>query len=160
PDSVVENIIAIKISSDECKEGFILDGYPRNIKQANSLDKIKKIDLVVNFEVSEEILIKRISGRFSCKNCGSIYNIYSKPTIRQGFCDKCGSINFEKRSDDSEEVTNNRLKVYRELTLPLIELYSKNNLLISIPSIKSAPLVFEELIEVVKSNSKKIFKNG
>jgi adenylate kinase len=130
--------------------GFILDGFPRNINQANILDSMlvkieKSIEKVFNFEVDDEILVKRILGRYSCKECGSIYNNYFKPTVKSGVCDKCGSTNFESRKDDNEESLKNRLSVYHKSTFPLVEFYQKKHLLISIDGLKSSSLIFEEL---------------
>lgn len=152
PDEVVINIIKKQVLEGDCNQGFILDGFPRNIEQAIELDKMlslinKKIDIVFNFEVPEEILIKRIAGRFFCKGCGVLYNRYFKLPKVADVCDECKSSHFESRDDDNEETVNNRLKIYHDSTVPLIEFYRKNNLLISIAAIKSAPLIFEELIE-------------
>jgi len=159
PDEVVVNIIKNRITQSDCQAGFILDGFPRNMSQAVTLDSMlaslgKKIEKVFNFEVSEEILVKRISGRFSCKNCGAVYNRYFKLPAKENTCDDCGSNQFESRSDDNEETVKNRLKVYRESTFELIEYYQKKHLLVFIASIKSAPLVFEELLNTINSPKK------
>lgn len=154
PDEVVVGIIKNRITKSDCQKGFILDGFPRNVNQANTLDEMlsslgKKIDQVFNFDVNEEILIKRISGRFSCKGCGAVYNRYFKLPAKEGVCDNCGSNNFESRADDNEATVKNRLKVYHESTFALIEHYKKKNLLVSLDAVKSAPLVFEELIKAI-----------
>lgn len=159
PDEVVIGIIKNRIGQKDCVAGFILDGFPRNANQAVTLDEMlsslnKKIDKVFNFEVGEEILIKRISGRFSCKKCGAVYNRYFKLPRHDEVCDGCGSTQFESRSDDNEATVKNRLKVYHESTFALIEFYQKNNLLVVIDAIKSAPLVFEELIASIKNSPK------
>ena len=156
PDEVVVGIIKNRITKADCAKGFILDGFPRNVSQAVTLESMltslsKKIDRVFNFEVSEDILIKRIAGRFSCKKCGSVYNRYFKLPAQEGVCDNCGSTEFESRSDDNEATVKNRLKVYHESTFALIEFYQKNNLLVSIRAIESAPLVFEALITSIKN---------
>jgi adenylate kinase len=160
PDEVVVGIVRNRIVEADCQNGFILDGFPRNMNQAIILDEMlssfsRKIDLVFNFEASEEILVKRISGRFSCKECGEIYNHYSKPTVEEGVCDNCESRQFESRSDDDEITVKNRLKVYHESTFELIEYYKKKDLLLSVDAIKSAPLVFKELTEIVSKHSSK-----
>jgi adenylate kinase len=157
PDEVVIGIIKNRIAQKDCVAGFILDGFPRNVNQAISLNEMlaslaKKIDLVFNFDVSEETLIKRISGRFSCKDCGSVYNRYFKLPTKEGVCDNCGSTHFHSRSDDNEATVKNRLKVYHESTFALIEFYQKNNLLVSIAAVKSAPLVFEALLDAIKKS--------
>lgn len=154
PDEVVVGIIKNRITQTDCQKGFILDGFPRNMAQAVVLDEMlsslsKKIEIVFNFDVSEEILIKRIAGRFSCKGCGAVYNRYFKLPKQEGVCDSCGSNQFESRSDDNEATVKNRLKVYHESTFELIGYYEKKNLLVSIEAVKSAPLVFEELIKAI-----------
>ncbi len=156
PDEVVVDIIKNRIVKLDCDKGFILDGFPRNLTQALILDEMlselnKRIDRVFNFDVSEEVLIKRISGRFSCKKCGTVYNRYFRQPAKEGVCDNCGSIEFESRNDDNEATVKNRLKVYRESTFALIQFYQKNNLLVSVAAIESAPLIFEGLIKSMKT---------
>lgn len=150
PDEVVVGIIKNRITQSDCQKGFILDGFPRNIPQAQVLESMltslgKKIDIVFNFEVDEETLIKRISGRFSCKKCGTVFNRYFKLPAKEGVCDSCNSDQFESRADDNEATVKNRLKVYGESTFELIGFYQKKNLLVAISAIKGAPLIFEEL---------------
>ena len=149
-DDVVIKIIEEKIATKSCEKGFILDGFPRNINQALKLEEMldknnKKIDKVFNFDVEENILIKRIAGRYTCKKCSTVYNSYFKPTFKEGECDNCGSNEFENRSDDNEVTVKNRLKVYKESSFPLIEYYKKKHLLVSIDALKISPLVFEDL---------------
>lgn len=155
PNEVVVGIVTNRISHHDCDNGFILDGFPRNIAQAEVLEGIRKIDLVVDFEADEDILVKRIAGRFTCHECGSVYNRYFKLPTKEGVCDKCGSTDFVSRNDDREETVKKRLKVYHDATFPLIQFYQKKNLLVSIQSVKGAPLVFEELIEAVRNFQKK-----
>jgi adenylate kinase len=149
-DEVVIEIIKEKIATKSCERGFILDGFPRNINQAIKLEEMleksnKEITKVFNFNIEESILIKRIAGRYTCKNCSAVYNRYFKPTIKEGECDNCGSNELENRSDDNEETVKNRLKVYKESSFPLIEYYKKKHLLVSINALKMSTLVFEEL---------------
>jgi adenylate kinase len=155
PDEVVVNIVVNRLKKEDCEGGFILDGFPRNISQAEMLQAIKKIDVAINFQADESELVKRISGRFSCAKCGSVYNRYFHPTLKDGVCDKCGSTDFLSRDDDNEATVKNRLEVYQKSTFPLIQFYQKNNLLVSIQSVKGAPLVFEALIEAINLFSKK-----
>lgn len=155
PDEVVIGIIKNRIIEDDCNNGFILDGFPRNISQAMALDEMllgldKKLTKVVNFEVDEDILVKRITGRYSCKNCNAPYNKYFKEPKTPGICDVCGSSEFINRADDNEDTLRSRLKVYNDSAKDLIEHYKKNNLLISIKAVKSVPLIFEELLNAVK----------
>ncbi len=161
PDEVVVDIIKNRIAEVDCQKGFILDGFPRNMNQAVVLDlmlssAVKKIDVVFNFEVDEEALIKRISGRFSCKKCGAVYNRYFRLPRKEGVCDNCESAQFESREDDNESTVKNRLKVYHDSTAELIKYYEKKNLLCSIDAIKSVPLVFDRLVEVVQNFPKSI----
>lgn len=155
PDEVVVGIIKNRILQDDCKNGFILDGFPRNINQAIVLDEMltklgKKIDKVFDFEVAEGVLVKRISGRFSCKSCGTVYNRFFKMPKKEGVCDNCGSTQFESRADDNEATVKNRLLVYHESTFELIAFYQKKNLLFKINAVKILPLVFEEIVEKAK----------
>jgi adenylate kinase len=161
PDEVVVGIIKNRIVKDDCQNGFILDGFPRNINQALVLDSTlqsleKKIDIVFNFEVNEDILVKRISGRFSCKDCGAVYNRYFRQPTQEGVCDNCKSDKFESREDDNESTVKNRLTVYQNSTAELIGYYEKKNLLCSIDAIKSVPLVFGGLIDAISKISQKI----
>ncbi len=149
-DEVVIEIIKEKIITKSCEKGFILDGFPRNINQAQKLEEMldknnKKIDKVFNFDAEEDVLIKRIAGRYTCKKCNTVYNRYFKPTQKEGECDKCGSNELENRSDDNEVTVKNRLKVYKESSFPLIEYYKKKHLLVSINALKISTLIFEDL---------------
>ena len=154
PDNLVVDIIKLRLSKTDCEKGFIVDGFPRNINQAIVFDNMlnnlgKNINLAINFEVAENVLIKRISGRFSCKDCGTVYNRFFKQTKKENVCDNCGSNNFESRVDDNEATVKNRLKVYHESTADLVGYYKKKNLLISLDAVKNSPLVFEELLKAV-----------
>ena len=113
---------------DVNKEGFLLDGFPRTLKQAKALSKITDITLFLLFEIREELLMKRIIGRFSCQNCGQIYNKYTSPPKKEGICDNCGSdIAFEHRSDDNEEAVKRRTMEYQKYSEPIIEYYRNKN---------------------------------
>ena len=149
-DDIVIDIIKNKLTSPECRNGFLLDGFPRNAEQAiilnNVLSKIgKKIDIVFSFEIDEGVLLDRIQGRFSCKKCNTTYNKLFKNTKFEGICDVCGSSDFQSRVDDNEQVLRNRLDVYRKSNLKIIEFYQKNNLIISIDALKSISSVFDDL---------------
>jgi len=154
PDEIIVAIIKRRIAEIDCVQGFILDGFPRNFDQAEILERMlsdvsKKIDLVVNIEVDNEILIKRISGRFSCKKCGTVYNHFFSQTKVKNICDKCGNHEFDSRSDDNEETVKNRLKVYNQNTEVLIDLYRKKGLIYSVDGLKNIALVNLEINKAV-----------
>ncbi len=150
PDQVVVDIIKKRISQADCNSGFILDGFPRNLKQAQILEQMllavsKEINLVVNIEVDEEVLVQRIAGRFTCKKCGTVYNQFFNQTKAKNICDKCNSSEFESRSDDNEETVRNRLKVYNQNTKELIEFYRKKDLIYSVNGLKNIALVNSDI---------------
>lgn len=122
PDEIVIEILKEKIGKPSSKNGFILDGYPRTIKQAKALDNIEKIDAVIRLVVPEWVIIERLSNRRICKKCGAVYNIkYLRPK-REGVCDVCGG-ELHQREDDKPEVIRERLRVYEVQTQPLISYY-------------------------------------
>ena len=136
PDEVVIDMEADRLSKDDVKQnGFILDGFPRTLPQAKALSEITQVDLLLLLEVSRDVIKKRILGRFSCNECGEIYNKYTlPPKIEKGedqwICDKCGAeIKFEQRSDDTEETLKNRLDAYEKNAKPIIKYYKKKKLL-------------------------------
>ena len=147
-------IIKKRISQSDSKNGFILDGFPRNIEQATFLDLMlnvmdKKINVVINIRVDEDILIKRISGRFSCKDCGMVYNRFFNKVKKEGFCDKCGSSDFETRADDNVETLIKRLKIYNHNNEEIISFYTKKSLIYSIDGVKDIPLVSLEINNII-----------
>ncbi len=123
PDEIVIEILKEEIDKPSSKNGFILDGYPRTVEQANALDKIEEIDAVIRLVVPEWVIVERLSSRRICKNCGAVYNIrYLKPK-REGICDVCGG-DLYQREDDKPEVIKERLRVYEVQTQPLLSYYS------------------------------------
>jgi len=159
PDQIVLDIVKNRVAQNDCQKGFILDGFPRNLNQAIMLEESlasinKKISLALDFQVEDEVVIKRISGRFFCKKCGAIYNHHFKQTKKSDTCDECESTEFSSREDDKEETVRNRLKVYHEATAGLIEFYRKNNLIYSLNALKNSALLFEEALAVVKNTNK------
>ena len=123
PDDVVIGIIKERLAADDCKNGFVLDGFPRTVVQAEALEKMGvDIDLVISIEVSDEDIVKRMSGRRVCGSCGSSYHILYKPSKNGEQCDKCGS-DLGIRADDKPEVVLDRLNVYHSLTEPLKDFY-------------------------------------
>lgn len=133
PDEVVAGIVKERLSGNDCKKGFVLDGFPRTIIQADALKKAlaeagKVIDVVLNIGVSEGELINRLTGRRSCKNCGKIYHTVFNPPEKENVCDVCGGMLYQ-RGDDTVETVENRLKVYCKQTAPLINYYQKEGIL-------------------------------
>ena len=149
PSSLVNEMVATTLVKNEYSSGCILDGYPRNIDQAEFLDiRFPELDLkVVYFDISYEALAERIKGRFSCAACGAIYNKFSCDTKIKGVCDACGSQEFKIREDDSLEVLLKRWEVYIEETKPLLEYYKNKGILVSIDAI----LHKEEITAIVRN---------
>lgn len=135
-DDIVIGLIRERLSEDDAQNGYILDGFPRNIPQAEALDAMleqlgQPLQGVVLLDVPFDELMQRLTGRRTCKDCGAIYNIHLSPPKNEGHCDRCGGELFQ-REDDNEETIGNRLKVYEEQTAPLIGFYQKQNKLHSI----------------------------
>ena len=129
PDEVVIGIIKDRLDKDDCKNGFILDGFPRTIPQAKALDELGvKIDVVLNIEVSDEDIVNRMSGRRTCPKCGSTYHIEFNPTKTEGVCDNCGA-ELTVRKDDHPDVVKSRLDVYHSETEPLKAFYEEKGIL-------------------------------
>ena len=129
PDEVVIGIIKDRLDKDDCKKGFILDGFPRTIPQAKALDEMGvKIDVVLNIEVSDEDIINRMSGRRTCPKCGGTYHVEFNPTKTEGICDNCGA-ELTVRKDDHPDVVKSRLDVYHSETEPLKAFYEEKGIL-------------------------------
>jgi adenylate kinase len=131
PDILILNLVLKRLRNDDCKNGFILDGFPRTIYQAMEFHRTHEIDLVINIIVEREILVKRISGRRSCPSCGQIYHISSNPPKQEGICDRCGTALIQ-RKDDTEETLIHRYAVYLDEIEPLIKYYSELDNIIDI----------------------------
>jgi len=143
PDDVVIKIVEDRLKKDDCKNGFILDGFPRNLNQAQALDKITKIELVFEIAVSEEVSIKRISGRRSCV-CGATYHIHNIPPKKENICDKCGKELFQ-RDDDKAEAIKKRLAIYHEETQPVIDFYDEKGIVRKMDGEEPIETVFEDI---------------
>lgn len=153
PDDLVVEIVADQIEKAD-GNGFILDGFPRNAHQAEVLDKIlqnngRSVDHVPVIEVSDDLLVERITGRFTCANCGEGYHDTFKQPSQEGVCDKCGSTEFIRRPDDNEDTVRNRLEVYREQTKPLIAYYEQQGKLRRINGDQSIDEVMRDLERVM-----------
>lgn len=155
PDEVMLNIIEKRISQPDCKKGFILDGFPRTIVQAEQFDQMlsassREINFALKFEVSDQCALKRLGGRRICSACGADFNLYTKPPQKEGVCDLCGGKLFQ-RADDKEEVIFNRLKVYGEQTLPIEEYYNHQGKLIRINSEPDQDTVLKQILKMLGS---------
>lgn len=136
PDSVVLGMVEERLQQDDCKDGFILDGFPRNTAQAEALDAMldklgMPLDAALSVDVPSEDLMKRLTGRRTCKGCGQMYNIHFSAPDTEGSCDKCGGELYQ-RDDDQEETISKRLDVYEEQTAPLIDYYGGKGILKSV----------------------------
>jgi adenylate kinase len=157
PDEIVIKIVAERISASDCANGFILDGFPRTLKQAAALDSLlqaqgKQLDAVIEIKVDDAVLIDRISGRCMCADCGASYhNNNHKPKV-PGVCDRCGSTEFIRRKDDNAETVRNRLMAYYRETAPLIGYYFAKGKLRSVDGMAPIPEVSSQ-IEAVLANS-------
>ena len=127
PDELVIEMLKKRIAQPDCEKGFILDGFPRTLAQAEALEGITKIDLVVNFVASDETIIKRITNRWTCRKCKTIYNTLFIPPKVPGICDKCGGELYQ-REDQKEKIVKQRLKTYEKETKPLIDYYQKKGM--------------------------------
>ena len=132
PDEVVIGIIKERLAQDDCKNGFILDGFPRTLPQAAALDEMGiSLDVALNIAVADEKIVERMSGRRVCDKCGATYHVIYKPTAKEGVCDKCGG-QLRVRSDDRPEVVLDRLQVYHKQTEPLERFYAERGILVQI----------------------------
>lgn len=148
PDEKVIEVVQKRLSNPDCEDGFVLDGYPRTLTQAEALDEFTDIELVINLNVSEEVIIKRLSNRRICKECGEIYNLKSLPPEEEGICDKCGGELYQ-REDDKPEVIKRRLREYEKKTQPLIEYYENKGIVKNITAEKERPI--EEMMEEISN---------
>ncbi len=123
PDDVVIKMIQERLKEPDCKAGFMFDGFPRTVAQAQALDKITKIELILEIQVPFEIIVQRVLGRISCSKCGAVFNIFSKPPKVEKICDKCGS-KMEQRTDDNEATLKTRFDTYTKNALPILEYYT------------------------------------
>ena len=146
PDELVIGLIEEKLAG--LTGGFLLDGFPRNLEQAKMLDTIAHIDLAVNLEVDEQIIVDRIVNRRSCKQCNEVYHLIAKPTMVEGVCDRCEGELYQ-RTDDTEEVVRERLRVYNERTLPLAEFYSQKGILVNVDGQGEIDEVYDRILEAV-----------
>ena len=148
PDDLIVKLIKERVSKPDCRNGYLLDGFPRTMGQAKELDKMTNVDLVLNIVVDMEVLVERAVGRRSCPKCGAVYHVKFNPPTNAGTCEKCGS-SLVQRDDDKEETVRNRLKVYQEQTAPLIEHYRKKGKLVDIDGSAGIDAVFSQMVKAV-----------
>jgi adenylate kinase len=140
-DDLIMGIMAERLKEDDCKNGYLLDGFPRTIPQAEALkvllaDMGEELDAVVNIVVPKEVILDRLTTRRTCEDCGEIYNVKSNPPKEEGKCDKCGGA-VVQRADETEEAISKRLEVYEEMTAPLADFYEKEGALLSVEATSS-----------------------
>ncbi len=151
PDSVVNDMINERLNREDIKiNGFILDGYPRTMAQANALEEMTDLDMCLLLEVPRDVITKRILGRYSCDKCGAIYNKFTLLPKKEGICDICGAeIHFKQRTDDNEETLKKRLDVYEENAKPIIEFYAEKSLLRRVNAENTLELTENDIKEII-----------
>jgi len=153
PDEIVIGIIEERLKAKDCNAGFILDGFPRTIPQAEALQPIltrigKKIDYVINIEVDPEELVRRLTERRTCKNCGAMFHILFQPPKKEGICDRCGGTLYQ-RADDKEETIRTRLKEYEKQTAPLIQYYQGKKTIRSVQGLGGPDQIFDQITRLL-----------
>lgn len=156
PDEVVDGIVKDRLGEKDTDEGYMLDGFPRTIAQAEALETITKtlakpIDAVINIDVKPDVLVERLSGRYICKNCGATYHKLYNPTKVADTCDRCGHHEFFQRDDDKPETVKNRLKVNIEMNTPLLDFYNQRHLLFNVNGGQNIDLVFAEIKKILET---------
>lgn len=155
PDELTVRILLDRVAKDDCKAGYVLDGFPRTIAQADALDKAvaalgESVDYAIDVDVPDENIVKRMSGRRACLKCGATYHIEHVPPKKEGICDSCGS-ELVQRADDKPETVLERLNVYHEQTQPLIEYYSKKGILKSVDGTQDMQVVFDDIVKILEA---------
>ncbi len=161
PDDLVVDLIRTRIAQPDCANGFILDGFPRTLGQAEALDNMlkkenKHIDFVIELQVDDKELTQRISGRFSCAKCGAGYHDNFKKTRVNSVCDECGSTEFVRRADDNAETVTARLDAYHRQTAPLLPYYKAHGVLVSIDGMAEIGKVTQQVDNILKTREKNI----
>ena len=154
PDDITNKLVKQRLAEEDCKNGFLLDGYPRNLDQAKAFTEILKelnieLDAVINLNVDDDEIVKRIVNRRLCSNCGQGYNILTIPPKVEGICDLCNSPLYT-RADDNEETVKTRLAVYNDQTKPLVEYYEALNKILQINSNQEIDLAIKDIVKAVE----------
>ncbi len=155
PDELTVRILLDRVSKEDCSNGYVLDGFPRTIPQAEVLDNEvaklgDKIDFAIDVEVPDENIIKRMGGRRACLKCGATYHVEHIPPKKEGICDVCGA-ELVLRDDDKPETVQNRLEVYHKQTQPLIDHYSKQNILRTVDGTRDMQTVFSDIVKLLEA---------
>ncbi len=156
PDEIVNEVVRERLSEPDCKKGFILDGYPRTVAQAEALDEMlremgRSLMWAILFDVPEDVVVQRITNRRVCPKCGRIYNLITNPPKEDNLCDEC-KVPLIQREDDKEEVVRKRYRVYMENTLPVVEYYEKKGKLQKIDGTAGLDAVIEEVLKLVNKD--------
>lgn len=156
PDEIVIGIIKDRLKERDTEKGFLLDGFPRTVVQAQALDVElvnlnKKIDAVIDIEVAEDEIVRRLTGRRVCEDCQEVYHTIFEPPENENFCDMCGG-RLIQRPDDQSDTVKNRLKVYKDQTAPLIEYYREKDILRSVNGQQEVEYVFSDIVRVIKGD--------
>jgi adenylate kinase len=154
PDEVTIGIVRERLSKDDCKKGFLLDGFPRTVPQAEALENIltdleRKIDYVINIDVDKNILMERLTGRRICKSCGATYHLIFNPPAQEGVCDRCGGELYQ-RADDNAETVQNRLEVNIKQAQPLLDFYEEKGYLRTLDGQRDISVVFAEIKQLLR----------
>ncbi|WP_086349678.1 adenylate kinase [Candidatus Enterococcus clewellii] len=157
PDEVTNGIVKERLAEPDTDKGFLLDGFPRTLDQAEALDNMlkelnKKIDAVIDIHVEEDVLIERLAGRFMCKNCGATYHKIFNPPTEEGTCDRCGGHEFYQREDDKPETVKNRLTVNIKSSAPILAYYKEKNVLHTIDGNREIDDVFVDVKAIIDEN--------
>nr|WP_086330816.1 adenylate kinase [Enterococcus sp. 4G2_DIV0659]OTO08924.1 adenylate kinase [Enterococcus sp. 4G2_DIV0659] len=155
PDDVTNGIVKERLAEPDTDKGFLLDGFPRTLEQAEALDKMltelnKKIDAVIDIHVEEDVLVDRLAGRFICRTCGATYHKIFNPPKEEGTCDRCGGHEFYQREDDKPETVKNRLAVNIKSSAPILDFYKAKNVLHTIDGNREIDTVFSEVKQIIE----------
>ena len=155
PDSITVGMLMGRIREEDCKKGYILDGFPRTMAQAQSLKQAlsemgDRLDAAVNVDVPDEVILERMAGRRACIGCGATYHIRYTPTKKEGICDRCGQVTA-LREDDKPETVRHRLRVYHEQTKPLIAFYEEEGILRHVDGTRGADDVFSDIVGILEA---------
>lgn len=158
PDEVTNGIVKERLSQDDVKAGYLLDGYPRNMSQAHALEKIgqelgRPLTGVINIDVDPDSLMERLTGRFICRNCGATYHKVFNPTKVEGTCDRCGGHDFYQREDDKPETVKNRLDVNIKMNTPLLDFYKQKDLLHNVKGNQEITAVYSDIENILNGLS-------